>query len=304
MYENKKLAIIGGDARQAHLAAMLAERGFECAVWGIGDGEDIGDGVRCREVESATEDADAIILPLPATKDGVYVNCSECDGETNEKGRVRLFSLIDNAKQPIFGGRFDRAAFLRAQERGVRLVDYFDSETLKIRNAIPTAEGAVEIAMKHLKITIASSRMLVVGYGRIGQLLSHLLSGMGADVTVAARSLRALAAAESMGMRTVRLSPQNAFGGLLSVTEKKRYDAVFNTVPAVLFDKNLLSNMNKDTLLIDLASFPGGVDMEEAKRQGISAIWALSLPGRYAPVTAGRIIGESLIELFESEGII
>ncbi len=303
MYENIKLAIIGGDARQAHLARMLAERGFECALWGVVESDDVGNAVRCREIESALCDADAIILPLPATRDGVFVNVED-GNNIDDTSKIRLSGLIDNAKQPIFGGRFDRTAFLRAEDRGVRLVDYFDSETLKIRNAIPTAEGAVEIAMKHLKVTVANSKMLVVGYGRIGQLLSHLLSQMGADVTVAARSLRALAAAESMGMNTVRLSPQLNFGGLESVTEKKRYDAVFNTVPALLFAKDLLLKMDTETLLIDLASFPGGVDIEEAKRQGICAIWALSLPGRYAPVTAGRIIGESLIELFEGEGII
>ena len=41
-----------------------------------------------------------------------------------------------------------------------------------------------------------------------------------------------------------------------------------------------------------------------AKDKGIEAVWALSLPGKYAPESAGAIIADVLDELFESEGLI
>lgn len=62
--------------------------------------------------------------------------------------------------------------------------------------------------------------------------------------------------------------------------------------------------MDKDILIIDLASVPGGVDFAAAKDKGIEAVWALSLPGKYAPESAGAIIADVLDELFESEGLI
>ena len=61
---------------------------------------------------------------------------------------------------------------------------------------------------------------------------------------------------------------------------------------------------DKDILIIDLASVPGGVDFAAAKDKGIEAVWALSLPGKYAPESAGAIIADVLDELFESEGLI
>lgn len=298
MEKNIKLALLGGDARQGYLASFLAEKGYETAVWGLGD-LDIGEAVRCREIACALTDASAVILSLPASADGVYVNCPY--GSEDEK--LKLSRLIDMTQAPIFGGKFEQTFADAAALKNKRIIDYFESESLQIRNAAPTAEGAVSIAMQHLNKTISGCRAAVVGYGRIGQMLSHLLSKMGASVTVAARNYRQLAQASSFGCETVRLSADLELGGLEPLCEKGRYDVIFNTVPARLFDSNVLGKMRSSVILIDLSSVPGGVDFGAAKELGIKAIWALSLPGKYAPESAGRIIGDTLLEYFEREGI-
>ena len=58
----------------------------------------------------------------------------------------------------------------------------------------------------------------------------------------------------------------------------------------------------KDTLIIDLASKPGGVDMDAARDLGVKVIWALGLPGKVAPVTAGNIIKETICNIFSESG--
>lgn len=299
MDKNIKLALLGGDARQSCLASMLAERGFECAVWGMSGERNIGNSVRCRDWRCAVKSASAVILPLPATLDGVTVNCPYCENDE----RLKFNILLDTCDCPIFGGKFGDTFLAAASSRERRLIDYFDSESLQIRNATPTAEGAISIAMQHLNKTVCGSRALVTGYGRIGRMLTHLLRQLGADVTVAARNYRQLAEASSFGNSTLRLSPELPLGGLEPICEKGRFDVIFNTVPARLFDKEILEQMPRRALLIDLASVPGGVDFAAAKARGIEAIWALSLPGKYAPESAGIIIGETLLEYFEREGI-
>ena len=127
---------------------------------------------------------------------------------------------------------------------------------------------------------------------------------MGADVTVAARNLRQLAEASSFGNKTIRISESSALWGLGALCDEGGFDVIFNTVPARLFDKEVIEMLPKSVLLIDLASVPGGVDFVAAKEKGINAVWALSLPGKYAPETAGKIIADTLCELFESEGIL
>ncbi len=298
MENNIKLALLGGDARQGYLAAFLSERGFETAVWGLGDC-DIGDAVRCKELQSALNGAEAIILPLPVSADGVTLNCPQ--GNENEKLKInRLLELVD---APIYGGRFDEAFVHAAKKKNKRIIDYFDSESLQIRNAAPTAEGAVSIAMQNLNKTISGCKAAVVGYGRIGQMLANLLTRMGARVSVVARSYKQLATATSFGCETVRLSPELPLGGLLPLCRKRAFDVIFNTVPACLFDLKVIEMMDENALIIDLSSVPGGVDFGAAKEKGIKAVWALSLPGKYAPESAGRIIGDTLLEYFEREGI-
>ncbi len=296
MENNIKLALLGGDARQSYLAAFLAERGFETAVWGFGDCE-IGGAVRCKDLGSALKGSSAVILPLPASADGVSVNCPY----GNEK--LKLSLLLDLTDAPIFGGKFEESFVKAAESRKKRILDYFASDSLQIRNALPTAEGAVSIAMQHLNKTICGCNAAVVGYGRIGQMLAHLMSQMGAKVTVVARNYQQLAQASSYGCEILRLSPELPFGGLHPLCEKGKFDLIFNTVPARLFDSAVIDKMPLSVIIIDLSSVPGGVDFGAAKERGIEAVWALSLPGKYAPESAGKIIGDTLLEYFEREGI-
>ena len=293
-----KLALIGGDDRQSYLAKELAARGFETAVWGLSQELEIGKAVRCRDVMSAIDSASAVILPLPVSLDGVTVNCGDPDAD-----RLKLLSLLDICDKPIFGGRLGESFRLSASARRKHVVDYFESETLQIKNSTPTAEGAVYLAMQNMKKTICGCRAVVVGYGRIGKMLAHILEKMGASVTVAARNLRQLAEASAFGNQTMRMSASYALNGLGPLCEEGGYDVIFNTVPARIFDKEVIEMLPKDILLIDLASVPGGMDFSAAKEKGMNAIWALSLPGKYAPESAGKIIADTLIEFFECEGI-
>ena len=296
MNKNIKLAILGGDARQRYLARELSGRGFETAVWGLGSDSRIGNAVRCRDWKSAVASASALILPLPVTLDGSTLN-------SEDEEKLKLNTILDYTDAPVFGGKFSESFILAAQARKKRIIDYFSSETMQIRNAVPTAEGAVSIAMQHLDKTIMGCRAAVIGYGRIGQMLSGLLLRMGADVTVAARNSLQLASARNFGAKTIRLDSALQYGGLMPICENGAYDVVFNTVPARLFDAEVLSNMSLETLLIDLSSVPGGIDFGAAKEKGIRAVWGLSLPGKYAPESAGSIICDTLIEYFEREGI-
>lgn len=291
--------------RQASLAAMLASRGYECAVWGLGGCEvKIGDAIRCDDWKSAIGGADAVILPLPASTDGVRISCPLCntDGTLKEETyRLKLNTLLDATDAPILGGKLTASFTAAAAEREKKIHDYYDSEELKIRNAVPTAEGAMVIAMNELPVTVSGCRAAVTGYGRVAKALSSLLCCMGADVTVAARSGSDLAWIGTEGFKALRIKEHEPDRGLSALTDG--YDVIFNTVPARLFDSGLICAMPEKTLIIDLSSAPGGVDFRAAREKGLNVIWALSLPGKYAPVTAGRIIGECVIDYLEREGI-
>ena len=198
-------------------------------------------------------------------------------------------------KNKIIAGRCDNKIKTMAESHRIMLIDYMCREELAMMNAIPTAEGAIQIAMEETPFTIHSSKCLVIGNGRIGKVLSKMLHGIGARVTVAARKKVDQAYGFAMGFETVAIDHLDDKIG--------EFDIVFNTAPSLIVDYSLLSKMKKGVLIIDLASKPGGVDFDEARRKGIKVVWALSLPGKVAPDTAGEIICNTIANILdETEG--
>ena len=62
------------------------------------------------------------------------------------------------------------------------------------------------------------------------------------------------------------------------------------------------SVMDKKSLIIDLASRPGGVDHETAAKLNRRVVWALGLPAKAAPMTAGEIIARTVTDILNERG--
>lgn len=94
---------------------------------------------------------------------------------------------------------------------------------MQVCNAVPTAEGAIEIAMREYLGTINNSKCLITGYGRIGKVLAKMLQGLGAKVYVSARRKESLAWIKLNGY--IPIDNNN-------LINSGEYDLIFNTVPA------------------------------------------------------------------------
>lgn len=251
----ERFIFIGGDARMRYAAEYL-DREREC--------------VFASEVE-----ADAAVLPLPIKPD---FDLSLLDGAVKRGGYV------------FAGGSFPALEeYCAAHELTLR--NYLAREELQVLNAVPTAEGAVEILIHELDITLWGSQTLITGFGRIGEVMARMLAGLGSQVTVCARRPEQLAKAEGMGCGTVSFSEE--LDRLLPC-----FDAVINTVPAVVLDEKRLLLVKKGCLIVDLASKPGTA---VGTQTGAKIIHALSLPGKTAPITAGKIIGKTIENILREE---
>lgn len=283
-------AVIGGDLRSAYLAGELAADGYKVITTGF-DSADLPPCVTgCTNPAQAIALADCVILPLPVTAEGGVLNAPFA--------RVRMtLDQVLNAVTPsqyLLGGNVSATVRREAEARGLTIDDYFAREELAIQNAIPTAEGAVQLAMEELPITLNGAHCLVTGYGRVAQVLAHLLKAIGANVTVAVRHCDAAARAQVAGCDTVDVAHLAEIGS---------FDVIFNTVPVMLFTREVLQKLERDTLLIDLASRPGGVDFAAAADAQIKTIWALSLPGRVAPKSAGSIIKNTILNMIKEREV-
>lgn len=293
-----KIAVLGGDRRQYSAALQLAVLGFTVSIWGLphtmGDEKGI---VWAPDWRSAIADANAVLLPIPMSGDGLRINLSLLEQGTSTQGfDLRITHLLEamHKGQILFGGRIPPSCKAYAEEIGIFPIDYSENELFQIRNARPTAEGALELAMHELPVTVNETHTAVIGYGRIAQALVPLLRGLGAEVTVAARKTSDLCRAEFYGCSTLRISSHGGKSTLLNLDQ--RCNVIFNTVPYWLFDRSVLENLSSQILIIDLASAPGGVDPQAAMDCGIKVVRAPGLPGKYAPVTAGKIIAETVAD--------
>lgn len=293
-----KIALIGGDVRQLVIAEALALSGAN--VYFYGDFETLPNGVfACNGVEEAAQNSECVILPMPLTRDSVYLNFSE-----NSKVKIKITDAFGLFKDKVvLAGHISPMIKDYAMCEKIRLIDYYDSEELRIKNAYLTAEGAVFVAMQKLDVALKDARFAITGFGRIASMLAHILKALRADVTVAARKEKDLAIAQALGCKTLKIGLCENKTSTLSELANS-YDVIFNTVPSWIFDEAFFKDFSKNTVIIELASSPGGFDMSIAEKYGANVAFAQGLPGKYAKVSAGRCAFESIKKILEREMIL
>ena len=191
----------------------------------------------------------------------------------------------------LFGGAVRKKLVETAEYRDITVVDYYDSESVKIKNARLTAEGAVGIVINKTNRAVMGSKILVCGWGRIAKFTAKYLKSLGADVCVSSRKAEHRTTIECLGFGAVNT---DNIGDVIG-----SFDVVINTVPALVINRDLLFKCKKEVFILDLASMPGGVDFASAKEFCLDTVHALSLPAQIAPVTSAEVITRAILEYFD-----
>lgn len=278
------VALIGGDARFAFLPDMLRRKGFSVRSYGLGRADDSP----C--LTRALEDASLVVGPIPlCRKDGMLqMPLHDQSMELSE-----LAIQMRNHSQRLLAGVITPKSRKILEDQGIVYADLMDDEAFVSANVVPTVEGAMQLAMERMDMTLEGSHVLVLGYGRIGKLLLKRFSAMGAHVWVCARREESLV--QATAMRGVPVAMDELSWAL------PRMDLILNTVPALLLDETLLGQVNKDTPLMELASAPYGIDMDAARALGLRIYLDSSLPGKVAPRSAAAYILHAVEKNLEAE---
>lgn len=277
----KIISIIGGDLRIVKLIDILIEEDYKVYTYGLEKIEKKENVFFCNSLNEAIEKSLIVLGPMPLTSDRKNVSTPFSDK------KIDLNELL----QSLNGKRFIAGNIIESvrkdlEENGIQYTDLLEREELVVLNTIATAEGAIQIAMQETLKTIHGSNVLVMGFGRVGKILAKTLAGIGANVYCEARKNADIAWITAYGYNPVHIKNLNRIIG--------KFDIIMNTIPFVVLDSSRINLLKKDCLIIDLASYPGGVDVKAAKDRNIKSIWALSLPGKVAPVTSAEFIKETL----------
>lgn len=256
-----KFCIIGEDERSKYLRKMYINEGT---------------------VLVDVKEADYVVAPIPFSRDGIKITgeITTCD---------ELISKLDG--KTLFTGAI--FSDIKEKLKDIKYYDLMDLDEVAVMNAIPTAEGAIYEAIKNSNITLSGSNVLVMGYGRIGKVLCDMLKGINAKVYCEARSKKDIAYIEAMGYNSVHLLELNSY--------LPKMDYIFNTIPVTLLNENNLKYINKECTIIDLASAPGGIDFDLAKKMDLNVTWALALPSKLAPKSAAKYLKGAIDNIIKKE---
>ncbi|WP_166237876.1 dipicolinate synthase subunit DpsA [Paenibacillus turpanensis] len=286
-----QVVFLGGDARQLEVIQKLYELDANIQLIGFDNLQRSYSGVRKADLtEEVLSEADAVILPVVGTDDTGKVEAIFSSQELRLEER-HVAALPKHAK--VYTGMAKPFLTNLCGKHGIPVVELLDRDDVAIYNSIPTAEGAVMIAIQNTDITIHGSTCTVIGIGRTGLTLARTLKGLGANVKVGVRRNEHFARAVEMGVTPFHTDHL--------AKELRDVDIVFNTVPAQVLTAGVIAQLPPGSIIIDLASKPGGTDFRFAERRGIKAMLAPGLPGMVAPKTAGRIIANAVSELILTE---
>ena len=237
-------------------------------------------------LQSCVYAADCVLLPVPAEKGG-YLNAPL---SSEELGMEALTEALWPG-QLLIGGRLSDRTVTAALRGKLQVADLLHRPELSVGNAALTAEGAIGRMIGHSERALWGSRVLVLGWGRIGRILALRLRALGAEVTAAARGRRDRAFAQALGCAALSLGELEPVLG--------DFDFVVNTVPARVLTEGMLCLIRPDALLLELASPPGGFDRSLAANIGLHALAAPGLPGETAPLSAARLLQKALYAAIE-----
>lgn len=225
-----------------------------------------------------------IVTPVPFNKICEFITIPKFISKINEKDDLSTFLL--------YAGLLDKESQELLNNNNIKYIDYSKSEKLAIYNSISTAEGIIAEAIIAKNTNLHHSKVLVLGYGKCGKTLAWKLKNLDAKVTVCARRTEDLESAYSMGLNTLYLHNL--------IMKINQYDFIFNTIPKMILDEELLSKINPECIILDIASNPGGVDKNAALRYKIPLRHILGIPGKYAPKSSGEEMAKELMNIIEN----
>ncbi len=291
MLTGTHVAMIGGDARQIEVMRILSELDAVVKLYGFDELQQQFSGVSKHDFEpDAFIDVDAIILPAVGT-DSLGIVDSKFT--TNELLLTREHIQKMPKHAVVYTGLAQSYLKKLCSNEDIKLVELFDRDDVAIFNSIPTAEGAIMLAIQHTDFTIHSSNCMVLGMGRTGLTMARILQALGAHVTMGVHKTEQFARAFEMGLKPFYTKDLTS--------EVDDVDLIFNTIPTMIITAQVIAHISTQAVIIDLASKPGGTDFRFAEKRGVRAILAPGLPGIVAPKTAGQIIARALSQLILEE---
>ena len=160
-------AIVGGDKRTAHMATLLAKRGYNVIRFGTAENPIDNKIYTASTFQEAITNAPVIVCGIPFQKDGYLY----FEKQLSPIPLTELQRML-RKHHTVFGGVIPEDFRTVCESRTISCFDFLQAEPLTIMNAVATAEGAILEALLHKDTQLHLSKTLVLGYGRCAKVLA------------------------------------------------------------------------------------------------------------------------------------
>lgn len=256
---DKTIGILEVDVRQTYMAQILKKKGYDVTIW--------------HEGEEGVGKAQVVILPVPIRKVKDFSWLQQC--LKKNAGTIEI----------CIGGVFPQELVEVLEQLDIAWEDVLKNPEVARKNAIATAEGTLAELSRMMPVNIEGANIIVMGFGNCAKPIAEKLYCMGAEVSVVARSEKALSLAHYFGFMDYPMDAEIPFSDA---------DAVINTIPALVLTKKEIDCLHQDAVILDIASAPGGCDFAYCKKRGVACRLALGLPGIYSPKSSAEILLEAM----------
>lgn len=272
---------LGGDLRQKYANDFMCQNKVDSEVF--------MNFVLDDNIKAKINSASIIGLPIPLLNKDMYINMPD-----NNSIKPEDILMFLNKGCVVFGGNIPNYIREIIFQHNCAYFDYFDIESFQINNALLSAEGGIYYAKQRLERSIHSSNIAILGFGRIGKVLAYLLHLQGAKITICARKDSDYTWSKLAGFDGFKIKTFENESNLNLIENK--YDIIFNTIPFWIMGESFVKTLSDDTLIIDIASYPFGIDESLVKKYNLKYFRESGIPGRYAPKSAGEIMAKTIID--------
>lgn len=169
-----------------------------------------------------------------------------------------------------------------SKEYHFRYIDLLSQEDFLNKNSILTAEGLISYLISHRRNPLYKSKIMVLGFGHCAKPIIQYLKAFDSNIDVAIRNMDYKEEVEKMGANCIDIQS----------VDLSQYEILINTIPSVVIDKEQLDKANKRIMIVDIASYPYGINHHYAISIGLNSIILPSIPCKYAYGYAGKMVAD------------
>lgn len=275
------IAVLGGDLRQRYAAEYLCACGWQVSCSNTLDVPCDSKVTLDGSLPHALAHADVALLPTPLSKDGQYLF------QANQAMPPCLLTELWGFLAPgqtlaVYSLPKSQADILK--EKGCQVFQFGQLPIFSRENSLLTAEGLLSELIRCTPFSLASARVLLLGYGCCGSAIGTLLHPLCRSIYLLEQDLDKQAVAEKKGICPIQTED--------FPTVLPHCNIIINTIPAAVMEPNQIRKLPGSCHIFDIASSPFGFPEDTAEKYALPYLRLPGLPGRFSPAASGKAIGK------------